>query len=97
MADHLTDVLTSDQHTVKPWLSARLNFSPAAPELKDDGFPLIGGRLDYLGGHEAAALVYQKRMHYINVFVWPAGPGPAPGRRTGPGRTTPVPRPACGC
>jgi anti-sigma factor RsiW len=70
MADHLTDVLTSDQHTVKPWLSARLNFSPAVPELKDEGFPLIGGRLDYVDGHPAGAIVYRHAKHVINLFAW---------------------------
>jgi anti-sigma factor RsiW len=74
MADHLTDVLTSDQHTVKPWLSARLNFSPAVPELKDEGFLLIGGRLDYVDGHLAAAVVYRHAKHVINLFAW-ASPG----------------------
>jgi anti-sigma factor RsiW len=74
MADHLTDVLTSDQHTVKPWLSARLDFSPAVPELKDAGFPLIGGRLDYVDGHPAAAVVYGHAKHIINLFAW-ASPG----------------------
>jgi anti-sigma factor RsiW len=74
MADHLTDVLTSDQHTVKPWLSARLDISPAVPELKDAGFPLIGGRLDYVDGHPAAAVVYGHAKHIINLFAW-ASPG----------------------
>jgi anti-sigma factor RsiW len=74
MADHLTDVLTSDQHTVKPWLSARLDFSPSVPELKEEGFPLIGGRLDYVDGHSAAAVVYRHAKHVINLFAW-ASPG----------------------
>jgi anti-sigma factor RsiW len=74
MAEHLTDVLTSDQHTVKPWLSARLDISPAVPELKDAGFPLIGGRLDYVDGHPAAAVVYGNAKHIINLFAW-ASPG----------------------
>jgi len=74
MADHLTDVLTSDQHTVKPWLSARLDVSPSVRELKDQGFPLIGGRLDYVDGHPAAAVVYQHAKHVINLFAW-ASPG----------------------
>lgn len=74
MADHLTDVQTSDQHTVKPWLSARLDLSPSVPELKDQGFPLIGGRLDYVGGHRAAAVVYRHAKHVINLFAW-ASPG----------------------
>jgi anti-sigma factor RsiW len=76
MADHLTDVLTSDQHTVKPWLSARLDVSPDVPELKDRGFPLVGGRLDYVDGHPAAAVVYRHAQHIINLFAW-ASPGKA--------------------
>jgi anti-sigma factor RsiW len=69
-ADHLTDVLTSDQHTVKPWLSARLDVSPQVRDLKDAGFPLIGGRLDYVDGHQAAAVVYRRAKHVINLFAW---------------------------
>lgn len=74
MADHLTDVLTSDQHTVKPWLSARLDVSPSVRDLKDEGFPLVGGRLDYVDGHKAAAVVYRRAQHVINLFAW-ASPG----------------------
>jgi len=73
-ADHLTDVLTSDQHTVKPWLSARLDVSPNVVDLKDHGFPLVGGRLDYVDGHAAAAVVYRRARHVINLFAW-ASPG----------------------
>jgi len=76
MADHLTDVPTSDQHTVKPWLSARLDLSPSVPELKDRGFALVGGRLDYVDGHPAAAVVYRHAQHIINLFAW-ASPGTA--------------------
>lgn len=74
MADHLTDVATSDQHTVKPWLSARLDVSPPVKELAPQGFPLIGGRLDYIDGHRAAAIVYRRDKHMINLFAW-ASPG----------------------
>jgi anti-sigma factor RsiW len=69
-ADHLTDVLTSDQHTVKPWLSARLDVSPPVPELKDAGFPLVGGRQDYVDGHPTAVVVYRHAKHVINLFAW---------------------------
>jgi anti-sigma factor RsiW len=69
-ADHLTDVLTSDQHTVKPWLSARLDVSPPVLELKDEGFPLVGGRQDYVDGHPTAVVVYRHAKHVINLFAW---------------------------
>lgn len=69
-AEHLTDVMTSDQHTVKPWLSARLDVSPPVRDLKDEGFPLVGGRMDYVEGHPAAAVVYRRAKHVINLFAW---------------------------